>query len=414
MPQPTFILTAILFVHPMCIDELVAQKSDEPTSNSASSLVSNGDFESGKGTQADAWQTAASQFPVRTDAEAHGGSFSLHSRLLNEGGRPSEGLLNQAMIGTVVGGQTYEFSFWVKQVSSGVSYVQQYDLQWLDRSGKGVGGKGLTNFSGTKGKWKKISAPGLIAPVDAEGAKIVFRFVTGAVSSGSGEVFIDDISLGSAGGLVVAKSSGLVKTKQPAKQPVKQPVKQPAKQPVKLTGKGPRGLKGLPPKKTLSPNPFRTPSNSISKTTGELKEKDKLSWNRIKAVLDTGVTQADRSTLRETQQEIYTLMRKRISLPELNSAAELVNIYLKKSDEEMTTRAATRWLERYPESPWSRDILLASIEGSVDQAKFSSAVEMIAIFVKRYPEAPECKRLLLIEKRLKQFVETAKIRGVEF
>ena len=33
------------------------------------------------------------------------------------------------------------------------------------------------------------------APVGATGVRLVFRFVTGAVAGGSGEVFIDDVAL---------------------------------------------------------------------------------------------------------------------------------------------------------------------------------------------------------------------------
>ena len=42
----------------------------------------------------------------------------------------------------VVGGQTYNFSFWAYQASSGASLVQNYKVNWLNGSGTGVGDTG--------------------------------------------------------------------------------------------------------------------------------------------------------------------------------------------------------------------------------------------------------------------------------
>ena len=168
-----------------------------------SSIPVNGGFESGSGGIATHWQTAASQPPSRTSAEAHSGSFSMRSMLNNTTPAPNEGTLEQfvaAQGGTVTGGQTYEFSFWAKQVSSGPSYVQQYQVQFRNSAGGVVGGSGLANFNGVIGSWTRVSAPGLAAPASAVEARVFFRFVTGAVAGGHGEVFIDDVALDSGGG----------------------------------------------------------------------------------------------------------------------------------------------------------------------------------------------------------------------
>ena len=169
-----------------------------PGSDPVSLLPLNGGFESGSGSSADSWNTGAGQPPVRSSADAHSGSFSMHSVLNNVGGAPSEGLLNQSVAdggGAIVGGQTYAFSFWARQVNSGASYIQQYQMQWLDGGGGVVGGTGLVNFNGGNGSWTEIAVPGLAAPATATGARISFRFVTGAVVGGSGEVFIDDVAI---------------------------------------------------------------------------------------------------------------------------------------------------------------------------------------------------------------------------
>ncbi|MGJ8726520.1 MAG: di-heme oxidoredictase family protein [Roseibacillus sp.] len=155
----------------------------------------NGSFEDGSGTIADHWSTGANQPPQRSNAEAHTGSYSMHSSL----SVADEGLISQLVVaagGSVTGGSGHDFSFWAKQISSGPSYVQQYEVEWLNSSNNTVGSSGLRSFSGTIGSWIEISEPNLIAPTSAVEARIRFRFVTGAVTDADGEIFIDDITLG--------------------------------------------------------------------------------------------------------------------------------------------------------------------------------------------------------------------------
>lgn len=173
-----------------------------PGGTSIINSVSNGGFESGSGTLAENWNSSASQPPVRTDADAHAGSFSMRAAIVNAGAKPGEGRLVQQLVpqgGAVSAGTTYDFSFWAKQVSSGPSYIQQYEMQWLNSSGGVIGGTGLQNFTATANEWTMISVAGLISPAGAADAKIIFRFVTGAVAGGGGEVLIDDVTLESAG-----------------------------------------------------------------------------------------------------------------------------------------------------------------------------------------------------------------------
>ncbi len=169
----------------------------------AAAIPVNGGFESGSGASAANWSTAASQPPARSNAAAHTGAFSMRSVLNNTTPAPNEGTLEQFVVaqgGTVTGGQTYAFSFWAKQVSVGPSYVQQYQVQWRNGAGGVVGGTGLVNFNGVIGAWTQVSVPGLVAPATAVEARVFFRFVTGAIAGGHGEVFIDDVVLDSGGG----------------------------------------------------------------------------------------------------------------------------------------------------------------------------------------------------------------------
>jgi CxxC motif-containing protein (DUF1111 family) len=176
-----------------------------PGSLPAASIPANGGFESGTGGSATNWSAAGGRPPVRTNTFAHSGAFSMRCAITNTTASAGEGTLTQlaaAQGGTVVGGQTYEFSFWARQVSSGASYVQQRQVQWLNSAGAVVGGTSLANFSGVIGAWTNISVPGLAAPADAVEVRVKFRFATGAVTGGHGEVFIDDVALESGGGSV--------------------------------------------------------------------------------------------------------------------------------------------------------------------------------------------------------------------
>ena len=44
------------------------------------------------------------------------------------------------------------------------------------------------------GEWKEIVVPDVEIPDNVRSVKLLFRFVTGAIEGGSGEVFIDDIN----------------------------------------------------------------------------------------------------------------------------------------------------------------------------------------------------------------------------
>ncbi len=190
-----------------------------PGSASTPPLPVNGGFEAGTGTSANAWTVSGTQPPVREGGAAHGGSFIMRCALSNVGSAPKEGILSQNAVasgGTLIGGGNYDFSFWVKQVTAGPSYVQQYQVQWLNSSNGVVGGSGLVNFSGEIGAWAKVLVPDLVAPASAVDARIVFRCVTGAVTGGHGEVWIDDVALdsGTASG-TPAQTNFLTATAQP-------------------------------------------------------------------------------------------------------------------------------------------------------------------------------------------------------
>ncbi|MEM7386762.1 MAG: carbohydrate binding domain-containing protein [Verrucomicrobiota bacterium] len=152
----------------------------------------NGSFEEGEGSSMESWTSTHSSPPVRTDAKARSGNFSVCCTLGNKGKQPEEGQLSQVV--AVDAGKTYSLSFWSLQTHAGPSYVQQYAVRWLGASNQSMeGGPGLVSFESSGDTWGQTTAPGLTAPPGAAAAEILFRFVTGAVKGGSGEVFLDDV-----------------------------------------------------------------------------------------------------------------------------------------------------------------------------------------------------------------------------
>jgi hypothetical protein len=96
--------------------------------------------------------------------------------------------------GTIIAGNTYVLSFWAKQISSGVSYVQNYKITWLNGVTP-ISSVGFTAFTGGSGSWAQISTGSIVAPATATSALIQIFGATGAVLGGYGEVLVDDVSL---------------------------------------------------------------------------------------------------------------------------------------------------------------------------------------------------------------------------
>ena len=132
------------------------------------------------------WQLA----PIHSISTANprSGTSSLRTYIP---GAAVGGQLSKA-VPSVVPGKSYTFSFHARQVSSGVSYVQQYRLVWVLSGGSQTYG-GWVNFNGGNGVWSKVSAAPVTAPATAASARIEWYFATGAVAGAFGEVFIDEV-----------------------------------------------------------------------------------------------------------------------------------------------------------------------------------------------------------------------------
>lgn len=170
-------------------------------SSSTASIVVNGGFETGSGSSVSNWSTSGSQPPVRVSTSSHGGQFSMSLAVTNPASTPNGSSIDQNVAGqggpVAVPGQTYNFSFWAYQVSSGPSLVQNYKVTWLNSSGTAIGDTGWIGFSGGGGFWTQISANNLAAPANAVNASITIYGTTGNVANGYGQVLIDDVSLAS-------------------------------------------------------------------------------------------------------------------------------------------------------------------------------------------------------------------------
>ena len=180
----------------------------EVTQLVAADVALNGGFETEGGESPDCAESwicfsppSSNQSPTRITDDSRTGDASMRIAVINDDtGTPNNSELQHNVAdagGFITVGETYELSFWAKQISSGVSYVQQYRLQWLDEIGVILGGTDFANFAGGDGVWERISVGGLVPPEGASTAFIQIFGATGAVAGevALGEVLIDDLML---------------------------------------------------------------------------------------------------------------------------------------------------------------------------------------------------------------------------
>jgi hypothetical protein len=175
--------------------------------------VTNGGFE-----EEGRWTPVQSQPPTRITTDFRSGTASMKIKVANTGSAANGSEIQQntrnidPVNGVITPGNTYLFSFWARQISSGPSYVQQFKVSFLNDNGNIMGDGGIRNFSPpVGGTWTRITQPNLTAPAGATTALIQIIGVTGAVAGGLGEVNIDDVALTSLGfgdQTVIASTTG--------------------------------------------------------------------------------------------------------------------------------------------------------------------------------------------------------------
>jgi hypothetical protein len=168
---------------------------DTPVTTDA---VVNGGFEtSDGGTGAQGWASVQSEPPIQITTDSHAGTACMDLAVTNttggaNGAEIQQNVANQG--GVIIAGNTYVLSFWAKQISSGVSYVQNYKITWLNGVTP-ISSVGFTPFTGGSGTWAQITTGPIVAPADTTSALIQIFGATGAVMGGYGEVLVDDVSL---------------------------------------------------------------------------------------------------------------------------------------------------------------------------------------------------------------------------
>lgn len=181
------------------------------TTASATAVV-NGGFESGAGADADNWNEievfggglGATATADRDATMPFAGTNAMFLEVVgaNDFGPVAE-IQQQTLVGSINGGDTYDFSFQSKGVA-GPGSVGFYEVLWFDGDGSNGGGPqgsatGLQNYA-LGGSYSLNQSLGLLAPTAADSVLVQIRLVTGAFAGASGSAYIDDVVFALQGG----------------------------------------------------------------------------------------------------------------------------------------------------------------------------------------------------------------------
>ena len=171
-------------------------------------IVANGSFESGTGSDADSWnQLEIFGGSATSSTDRIGPGFGLpaydgdaYMRLGVTGASdygPVSEIQQQTSVGSVNGGEAYNFSF-ASSGFAGPGTVAFYEVLWFDGDGSNGGGPqgsatGLQTFA-LGNDWAVTSLTDLVAPEFADSVLIQIRVVTGAFDGANGFAAIDAVS----------------------------------------------------------------------------------------------------------------------------------------------------------------------------------------------------------------------------
>ena len=178
-------------------------------SPAAADIVNNGGFELGTGEDADGWNQleivggGAFADTVRSPggfvASPYEGDFFMYMDVVgaSDFGPVSE-IQQQTSVGSIIGGNTYEFSF-ASIGNAGPGTVAFYEVSWFDGDGSNGGGPqgsatGLQTFS-LGSEWGLTTVSDLVAPAGADSMFIQIRLVTGAFDGATGWAGIDAVTV---------------------------------------------------------------------------------------------------------------------------------------------------------------------------------------------------------------------------
>lgn len=170
--------------------------------------ILNPSFEIGAGPDAADWTEievaggglGASATTDRVNTDPNTGDFSMFFSVVGAADfGPVAEIQQQTLVGSVIGGQTYDFSFYTKG-NAGPGTVAFYEVSWFDGDGSDGGGPqgsatGLQNFSPSLGgTYTQVTNNGLVAPASADSVFVQIRLVTGAFDGAIGSAYVDDVS----------------------------------------------------------------------------------------------------------------------------------------------------------------------------------------------------------------------------
>lgn len=169
-------------------------------------ITTNGGFESGVGADADNWNEiqifggsmGAAASAERSMANPLSGDWAMDLSVTGAGDfGPVAEIQQQTLVGSVVGGESYDFSFWATGIA-GPGSVAFYEVIWFDGDGSNGGGPqgsatGLNTFA-LNDTYTQFGQSDLLAPTGADSVLIQIRLVTGAFDGASGSATIDDVS----------------------------------------------------------------------------------------------------------------------------------------------------------------------------------------------------------------------------
>ena len=164
--------------------------------------IANGGFENSDGNVgAQGWTGVGTDTPVQITTEAHTGTACMSLAVTNLAATANTSEIQQNVGNQgnpIVGGNTYNLSFWAKQNGAGTSYVQHYKIGWLAGSVE-VGTVGFNTITTSGTNWTQISPGAVVAPANATSALIQIVVATGAVAGGYGGLLVDDVTLSTTG-----------------------------------------------------------------------------------------------------------------------------------------------------------------------------------------------------------------------
>ncbi|HEY3932337.1 MAG TPA: hypothetical protein VGM58_08200, partial [Verrucomicrobiae bacterium] len=114
---------------------------------SAQNLIINPGFEAGTGASADSWNLAQAAggpvYGVRTNDNAFAGSFNYEIHLASVGAGPVVRFEQDAV--PVIGGTSYNFSFYADALDGSAGDATQWDIQWFN--GGLIGETGFQSYN---------------------------------------------------------------------------------------------------------------------------------------------------------------------------------------------------------------------------------------------------------------------------